>query len=95
MVVLSNICALLGICLIPVLSSSYVIIIYGSINSPVHEKNVVDVPNSTDKHYFKEQMKLIVKLASNDTSNIAMFPSDSKDIFLYRGFTQKCVIFTL
>ena len=43
------------------------IIMDRAINSPRHEKNVMDGLNKTDKHCFKEQMELLGKLSSNDT----------------------------
>ena len=53
-----------------VLSYSYGITMDCAINAPVHRNNVVDVINVTDKHYLKEKMDLICKLASNNTSII-------------------------
>ena len=53
-----------------------------TINAPGHWKNVVDGLNTTDKNYLKGEMELIVKLESNDTSNIGMLPSDSKDVYI-------------
>ena len=58
-----------------VLSSSYGIIMDRSINSPGHEKNAVDILNATEKHYLKEKMELIGKLASNETLRIKMPPA--------------------
>ena len=52
------------------LSSLYGIIIYLAINAPGNVNNVVDGINATNKCYSKEQMELLVKLASNDTSKI-------------------------
>ena len=45
-----------------------------SINAPGHINNVVDGLNATDKRYLNEQMELIGKLASNDTSKIGILP---------------------
>ena len=70
-------CAL-DIYLITVLSSSYGIITDLTINAPGHGNNVVDGLNATEKRYLKGKMELIGKLASNDTTNIGMLPSDSK-----------------
>ena len=70
----------LAIYLMTMLSSSYDIITDCAINAPGHIKNVVDVINTTEKHYLKEQMKLIGKLASNKKSNIGILPSSSKDV---------------
>ena len=70
----------LDIYLMAVLSSSYLIIIYCAINETDNGKDVDDSFNATDKFYLKEQMKLIFKLASNDTSNISMITSASKDV---------------
>ena len=43
---------------------------YLAINTPVHENNVVDGINATDKHHLREQMELLGKLLSNDTSKL-------------------------
>ena len=67
----------LAIHLMTVLSSLYGITMYHSINSPVRGKNLVDGLNATVKRYLKEQMELIGKLASNDTSNIGILTSAS------------------
>ena len=56
-------------------SSSYANISVFTINSPGHGNNVVDGLNATDNRCLNEQMELIGKLASNDTSNIGMLPS--------------------
>ena len=81
-------CAL-DIYLMTLLSSSYGIIMDRVINSPDHGENVFDGLNATEKHYLKEQMKLIGKLASNDTSKIGMLPSASKDISVQ--FADQCI----
>ena len=57
------------------LSYSYSFIIHRAINTPGHGNNVVDGLNATDNRCLNEQMELIGKLASNDTSNIGMLPS--------------------
>ena len=38
------------------------------INAPGYRKNFVDGINATDKHYLKEKMELLGRLASNDMS---------------------------
>ena len=43
------------------------------INALGHENNVVYEFNATEKNYLKEQIELIGKLSSNDTSNIVIF----------------------
>ena len=72
-----------------VLSYSYGIIMDRSINAPGHRNNVVDVLNAIDKPFLKEQMELIGKLASNDTSNIVMLPSASK--YASIEFADQCI----
>ena len=52
---------------------------YNEINAPVHGNNVVDGINETEKYYLKGEIELVVKLASNYASKIAMLPSASKD----------------
>ena len=79
----------LDIYLTTVLSSSYGIIMYIAINEPGHGNNFVDVLNATDKKFMKEQMEIISKLACNDTSNIGMLPSASKDISV--KFAYQCI----
>ena len=68
----------LAVYLMTMLSSSYGIIIYCSMNAPGHGKNDVDGINATVKWYFNGGMELIGKLGSNDTTNIGMLPSASK-----------------
>ena len=65
----------LTIYLMTVVSSLYEIIMDNSINEPDHGNNVVERLNPTDKHYLKEQMEHIGKLASNDTPKMEMIPS--------------------
>ena len=60
-----------------------------AINAPDHLNNVVDGLNVTDKSYFKEQMELIGKLSSNDTSNIGMLPSALKYVSI--KFAYQCI----
>ena len=79
----------MDIYLTTLLSSSYVIIIYRSINTPVRGNNFVGVLNATEKRYLKEQMEIIGKLASNDTSNIGIVSSDSKYVFIKSA--DKCI----
>ena len=62
-----------------VLSSLYGIIMDRSINSPGNGNDIVDVLNATDKRYLKEQMELLGKLEINNTSNIVILTSASKD----------------
>ena len=50
---------------------------YHEINSSGHGNDIVDVLNATDKCYLKEQMELLGKLASNDTSNIVILTIES------------------
>ena len=42
----------------------------GERNAPHHVNNIDYRLNATDRCYLKEQMELIGKLVSNDTSNI-------------------------
>ena len=71
------------------LSSSYVIIMDREINEPGHRKDVADGINATEKRYFKEQMELIGRLASNDTLNTGMLPSDSENVSI--KFKYQCI----
>ena len=63
-----------------VLSYSYGIIMYHTINTPGYGNNFVDGINETEKHYLKEQMELIDKLASKNKSKIGMITSASNDV---------------
>ena len=63
-----------------VLSYSHVIIMDRAMDAPGHGNNVADGFNATDKHYLKGEMELIGKLSSNNTTNIGMLPSASKDV---------------
>ena len=72
-----------------VLSYSYGIIIDRAINAPCHGKNAVDGLNSSYKFYLKGEMELIGKLASNDTTNIGMLTSASKDVSI--KFSDQCL----
>ena len=60
-----------------------------SINAPCHENKVVDGINATDKRYLKGEMELIGKLVSNDTADIGMIPSASKDFSI--KFADHCI----
>ena len=71
------------------LSSSYGIIIDCANNAPFHRKDVVDGLNATYKRYLKEQIEMIGKLASNNTSNIGMLPSASKHVYI--KFSDQCI----
>ena len=79
----------LAIYLMTVLSSSYGIIMDRAINAPGHGKNVVDGINATNKRYLKGLIELMGKLASNDTKNIGMIPSASKDVSI--NFVDQCL----
>ena len=59
------------------------------INAPDHGKNIVDGLNTKEKCYFNEQMELIDKLVSNNTSNIGMLPIASKDVPI--KFEDQCI----
>ena len=48
-------------------------------NASGNGNNVVDEINATDRRYFKGQMELISKLASNYASNIGMILIASKE----------------
>ena len=72
-----------------VLSYSYGIIMDHTINAPGNGKNVVDELNATYKRYLKGKMELIGKLGSNNTTNIAMLTSDSKDVYI--KFAYQCL----
>ena len=65
----------LAIILMTVLSYLYGIIMNHVNNAPGHGKNVVDVINATEKYYLKEQMELLGKLSSYNTSKIGILPS--------------------
>ena len=69
----------LAIYLMTVLSSSYGIIMDSEINAPGHGNIFVDGLNAMDTFYLKEQMELISKLASNNTSKVGILPSVLKD----------------
>ena len=82
-------CAL-DIYLITVLSSSYGIIMDRKINSPGHMKYVVDGINAMDKCYLEEEIELINKLGSKNTTNIGILTSDSKDVSI--KFADQCLL---
>ena len=48
------------------------------INARSHGNNIVDGLNAPDKRYLKEQIELLGRLASNDTSKIGMLTISSK-----------------
>ena len=75
--------------LMTVLSSSYVNIMDHALNTPGHGRNVVDGLNATDNHYLKGEMKLMGKLASNDTTNIGILPSASRYVSI--KFANQCL----
>ena len=74
-------CAL-GIYLMAVLSSSYVIIMDSAVNTPGHEKNFVYELNATYTFNLKGKTGLFCKLAINNTSNIGMLLSASKYVHI-------------
>ena len=60
-----------------------------SINAPGHRKNSVYGLNATEKRYLKGKMEIMVKLASNDTTNIGIRPSASKYVSI--NFSDQCL----
>ena len=74
-----------------VLSYSYGIIMECEINVPGHGNNVVDGLNATGKYDLKGKLKFIGKLGSNDTTNIGMITSSSKDVSI--KFTDQLYTF--
>ena len=78
--------------LMTVLSSSYDIIMDRAINAPGYVNNVVDGINATEKRHLKEKMELIGKSGSNDTTNIGILPSASKDASI--KFAYQCLNIT-
>ena len=75
--------------LMSVLLSSYGIVMNREINATGHGNNVVDGINTTERRYLKGEIKLIGKLASDDTTNIGMLTSASKDVSI--KFADKCI----
>ena len=75
--------------LMTLLSSLYGTIMDHVIHAHVHVNNVVDRLNVTEKHYLKEQMEIIGKLSSNNTSKIGIIPSASKDVII--NFSDQCI----
>ena len=67
----------------------YGIITDREINAPGHGNNFVDGINTTVKRYLKGQMKTIGKLSSNDTPNIIILTSASKDVSI--KFSDQCI----
>ena len=70
----------LDVDLMTVLSYSYGVIMDCVINEPGHVNNVADGLNATDKHHLKENMEILGKLGTNDTTKIGMLPNASKDV---------------
>ena len=60
-----------------------------AINAPGHGNNVIDGINEMDKRYLKGKLELIGKLASNNTKNIGMLPSASKEASI--KFADQCL----
>ena len=58
-------------------------------NAPGHGNNIVEGINTMDKHYLKENMVLIFKLGINDTSNIGIIPSSSKEVSI--KISDQCI----
>ena len=52
---------------------------YHAINAHGNGNNVVNAINTTKNNDLKEQMELIGKLTSKDTSHIGIITSESKD----------------
>ena len=61
----------------------------GAINELGHEKNVAAVLNAMGKRSLKVKIELIGKLGSNNTKNIGMLPSASKDVSV--KFEDQCL----
>ena len=72
-----------------VLSSSYGIIMDRVINAPGHGNNVVYGLNAEDKRYLKGEMEIMDKLASNDTTKIAILPNASRYVSI--NFAYQCL----
>ena len=72
-----------------VLSYSYGIIMYPSINEPGHGNNFIYGINTADKRHLKGKMELMGKLSSNYTTNIGMLPSASKYVSI--KFVDQCL----
>ena len=62
---------------------------YRTINAPVHGNNFVAGLNVTYKRYLKEEMEAIGKLGSNNTTDIVILPSASKDFLI--KFSDQCI----
>ena len=60
-----------------------------AIHAPDPVKNIVDSLNGTDKRYLKEQMELIRKLASKNTSKVRIITIESKYISIH--FSEQCL----
>ena len=63
-----------------VLSSLYGIIMDSAIYAPIHGNNVVYGINATDKIHLNWHTDIFGKIASNQTQNIGMLASASKDV---------------
>ena len=72
-----------------VLPSSYDFIMDHEINAPGHGNNVLGGINAMNKCDLKRKMYPIVKLARNNTLNIGMLPSASKEVSV--KFTDQCL----
>ena len=72
-----------------VLSSLYGIIMDFAINTPGHGNNVLYGLNATHKRYLKEEMELMGKLETKDTTYIGMLSSASKCISV--NFLDQCL----
>ena len=79
----------LSIYLRTVLPSSYGFIMDCAINALGHRNNAFDGLNETERRFLTEQIKLIGKLASNDTSEVVILPSASKDVSI--NFSDQCI----
>ena len=75
--------------LMTVISSSYGIIIYNTINAPSHENNSVNRRNATDKRDLKGEIDIIGKLANINKSNIGILTRASKDVSI--KFSDQCI----
>ena len=59
------------------------------INEPGHVNNSVDGINATVERYLNEQMELVGKLASNNTTKIRILPGASK--YISNKISDKCI----
>ena len=72
-----------------VLLSSYGIIMDRAINAPGHGNNNIYLLNATYIQYLKGEMEFMGELGSNDTKNIGMLTSASKDVSI--KLADKCL----